>query len=256
MTEDDNLSFAFNDNLPSPRVSSFDHVDMTPVSNQVEEKTNEARDITVAAVMGGVKIGSDFNDSIDIEGDGGEKLEISNIDTNCHTPPLNLIMTFVSKYQASTDKIWLSSSFLSHQLGYKLCLMAKILPKSRKKLNDSIRLEVGIVSAQGQQDNFLKFPCIGDAKVKVLNPHQNKGHKEISMGFVIHNGQHNAHTSELSYPMVVPKEFIFKDRLFFHVVMVQLSEDHRPWLLDPSQVTEDTAYSSDSESECNNIIVC
>ena len=60
-----------------------------------------------------------------------------------------------------------------------------------------------------------------------------------------------AHTPELTYPMVVPKEFIFKDRLFFHVVAVQLSEDHRPWLLDPGQVAEDVACSSDSESECN-----
>jgi hypothetical protein len=184
---------------------------------------------------------------------GGEGMEFGNADTNCLTPPLNLIMKPVSKYQLSTDEIWLSDSFSSHQLGYKLCLAAKVLPQSDTKLNrkDSMHLEVGVVSAQDRQDSFLKFPCIGDAKVKLLNPHQNAGHKELSMGFMIHNERHTTHTPELSYPIVVPKEFIFKDRLFFHVVAVQLSEDHRPWLLDPSQVAEDVACSSDSESECN-----
>lgn len=222
----------------------------------MEKKPNKAtcRDNAVSAVMGGVKMEPEFTNSI--KSDGGERSELNNTDTNnCQTPPLNLIMKPVSKYQASTYKIWLSSSFLSHQVGYKLCLMAKILPKSNTKLNDSVQLEVGVVSAQGQQDNFLKFPCIGDAKVKILNPHHNKGHKEISMGFMIHNERCSAHTLGLSYPVIVPKEFIFKDRLFFHIVAIQLSEDHRPWLLDPSQVTEDTAlYSSDSESECN--VVC
>ena len=252
MAEDSNLSSMINDNLPSPRVSTSDCINRTLVSKKVERRTNEALDITVAAVMGGVEMGSEFNnDSIK---DGEERSEICNANAYCLTPPLNLVMKPVSKYQASKDEIWLSSSFSSHQLGYKLCLTAKILTNSGTKLKDSIQLEIGMVSVQGRQDSFLKFPCIGDTKVKILNPHQNKGHKEISMGFMIHNEQRISHAPELSYPMIVPKEFIFKDQLFFHIVAVQLSEDHRPWLLDPSQVAEDTACSSDSESEYN--IVC
>ena len=249
MAKDNNISSMFDDNIPSPWVSTSD---CTLVSKKVESKINEALDITVAAVMGGVEMGSEFNNK-SVEG-GGESSEICNTSTNCLIPPLNLIMKPVSKYQTCKDEIWLSSSFSSHQHGYKLCLTAKILPQSGTKLNDSIQLEIGMVSALGRQDSFLKFPCILDAKVKILNPHQNKGHKEISMGFMIHNEQRKSHAPELSYPMIMPKEFIFKDRLFFHVVAVQLSEDHRPWLLDPSQVAEDTVCSSDSESEYN--IVC
>ena len=240
MERDDNLSSIVDHNL-----TSSDFVDRTPVSKKLERKAIEPLEITVADIMGGVEMGSEFNSESGEVGCGSAGTN------NCLTPPLNLIMKPVSKYQLAKDEIWSSLSFSSHQLGYKLCLTAKVLPQPDVKQNDSIHLEVGVVSAQDRQDSFLKFPCIGDAKVKLLNPHQNAVHREISMGFMIQNERRSTHVPELTYPMVVPKEFIFKDRLFFHVVAVLLSEDHRPWLLDPSQVAEDVACSSDSESECN-----
>ena len=245
VAEDINSPSMFEDTL---QFSSSGRVNSTPVSRKIERKPSVGLGITVADVMGGVEMGSKFNsDSIT---SGGEKVESDYVGTNYLTPPLNLIMKPVSKYQASNE-IWLSSSFSSHQLGYKLCLMVKIPPQSGTKLNDDIQLEVGVASAQKQQDSFLRFPCIGDAKVKILNPHWNEGHKEISMGFMIHNERHNAHSPKLSYPMIVPKEFVFKDRLFFHVVAVQLGEEYRPWLLDPGLVAEDNPGYSDTDSECN-----
>ena len=249
MTEDEDfLSPTCDENLPSSRVTTSDHIDLTLVSDSANETEKK---MVATPLLDQVKMGSEFNkDGIE---EGGEISEIGNTaNTNCLAPPLNLIMKPISKYQTSTDEIWISPSFLSHQLGYKLSLTVRLLQQaSMKQLRNSVQLEVGIVSAQRRQDSFLKFPCIGDIKVKILNPHQNKGHMEISMGFMINNDRRKDRTPELSYPMTVPKDFIFKDRLFFHIVTVQLSEDHRPWLLDPSQVTEDTAYSSDSESECN-----
>ena len=75
--------------------------------------------------------------------------------------------------------------------------------------------------------------------------------KKFPWGFMIHNERHNAHSFKLSYPMIVPKEYVFKDWLFFHIVAVQLGEEHGPWLLDPILVAEDNPDYSDSDSECN-----
>ena len=113
-------------------------------------------------------------------------------------------------------------------------------PQPSLSLNDNLQLSVGIISAPEGQADYLKFPCIGDAKVHVLNPQQNKRPIHISVGFML--GDESDRFTFAS----VPKEYVYKDRLFFRMVKVDLDEEYKPWLLDPHQEAEDSD-SIDSE---------
>lgn len=249
--EDDGSRVTGNDSLSNKSLLS------SSVSNVVGDKL-ERTPSTSSVTEGGVRMGSEFTNSNPMinrgEAESSEMLRTTEM--CCPTPPLNLVMTPVSSYQASPGEIWFSSSFCSHPLGYELCLVAKF--PNQSKIDDGVQLEIGVVSSQTFQESFLKFPCIGDIRLKILNPLHNLGHKEMSIGFMTHNEDLRlAHMPELSYPVQIPKEFIFKDRLFFHVMAVQLSEDHRPWLLDPSLVREDSAYQlsdSDQDSELIDVV--
>ena len=140
--------------------------------------------------------------------------------------PLNMVMKPFSEYQTCTDKVWLSPTFLSHQLGYKLRLAVNIQPLL---LNDNPQLKIGIVSASEGQADYLKLPCIGDAKVHIINPQQNKRHKDISFGFII-PGDNESYNFTFA---LLSKDFVYKDCLFFRVEEVYLDEAYKPWLLDP-----------------------
>ena len=155
--------------------------------------------------------------------------------------PLNVVMKPVSEYQGSTGKTWFSPTFLSHRLGYKLCLAVKMQTQASLPLNENLQLNVGVVSAPGEQGDFLKFPCIGDATVQVLNPQQNKRRIDISVGFMIGD------ESERFTFASVPKAYIYQDRLFFRVVKIDLDEEYKPWLLDP-HLEADDSISVDSET--------
>ena len=144
-------------------------------------------------------------------------------------------MKHVSEFKTS-GTTWFSPTFLSHQLGYKLRLAVKMQPLT---LNENLYLDVGIESALGAQEHYLKFPCIGDATVHILNPQQNREHIDISIGFMI-NDEFNEYISAL-----VPKAYVYKDCLFFSVEEVYLDDDYKTWLLDPCQEAED----SDSEEQ-------
>lgn len=158
-------------------------------------------------------------------------------------PPLNMVMKPIRNYQASTGKTWFSPTFLSHQLGYRLCLAVKIQPQASLPLNENLQLNIGIVSAPGHQEKFLKFPCIGDATVQVLNPEQNKRHIDISVGFMIGDEE----SERLTYASV-PKAYIHHDFLFFRVVKIDLAEEYKPWLLDP-HLDADDSMSVDSVTD-------
>ena len=155
-----------------------------------------------------------------------------------------MVMKPVSEHQASTGKTWLSPIFLSHQLGYKLRLAVKMQPQPSLPMNDNLQLNVGIVSARGEQADFLKFPCIGDAKVHILNPQQNEQPINISVGFMISD------ESDRFTFASVPKDYIYEDCLFFCVVNVHLDTEYKPWLLDPYQESEDSdSVDSDMDDE-------
>ena len=153
--------------------------------------------------------------------------------------PLNVVMKPVSDYQASTSKTWLSPTFRSHQLGYKLRLAVRILPQASLPLNDNLQLDIGIVSAPEDQEIFLKLPCISDATVQILNPEKNTC-KPISIGFMTGDESEKfMHTS-------VPKTYIHCNCLFFRVVKIDLGEEYKLWLLDPHEEVDDS-MSVDSE---------
>ena len=155
--------------------------------------------------------------------------------------PLNVVMKPVSDYQASTGKTWLSPTFLSHQLGYKLCLAVRIQPQASLPFNENLQLNVGIVSASEDQEDFLKFPCIGDATVQILSPEKNQRCIDIPVGFMIGD-----EPERFTYASV-PKTYIHSNCLFFHVVKIDLGDEYKPWLLDPHNVMEvDDSISVDS----------
>ena len=97
MTEDeeDIITPTCVETLPSPQVSTSDHIDLTPVresANKKEIESKEETNNTVASpLLGGVEIGPEFNNNNNIE--GGERTEIgTTMDTNYLIPPLNMIM--------------------------------------------------------------------------------------------------------------------------------------------------------------------
>jgi hypothetical protein len=160
--------------------------------------------------------------------------------------PLNVVMKSVSKYQASSDNTWYSPVFLSHQLGYKLRLAVEIQPQATLPLNENLQLDIRIVSASGDQEDFLKLPCVGDATVQVLNPEQNKRRIDISVGFMIGDELVRTYASES-----VPKAYIHHDCLFIRVVKIDLAEEYKPWLLDPHLEADDSmSVDGDSEPYC------
>lgn len=167
-------------------------------------------------------------------------LEDAQVVGNISCLPVNVVMKHVSEYKASTDKIWFSPTFLSHQLGYKLRLAVKMVPQSPNK---HLHLKVGIVAAPGPQEHYLRFPCNGDASIHILNPQQNKEHMFIFTGFKLNNDDNEYYFAS------IPKEYVYKDCLFFHVEEVCLGDNYKTWLLDPDQEAEDSDSKEDSDSE-------
>ena len=72
-------------------------------------------------------------------------------------------MEDVSKYKTS-GQFWLSDSFLSHQLGYRLSLAVKLEAENHTKVT------LPLMSAKGKRSPYLDYPCIGSATVIILNP--------------------------------------------------------------------------------------
>jgi hypothetical protein len=158
-------------------------------------------------------------------------------------PPVNMVMKHISEYKTSPGKTWFSPNFLSHQLGYKLRLAVKVQPKPQDK---HLHLEVGIVSAPGAQEHYLKFPCNGDADVHILNPQENKYHMFIFVtNFEINDASENL--GEFTFALV-PKDYVYKDCLFFCVEEIHLDQDCTTWLLDPAdrEAKNDSEVESDS----------
>lgn len=168
--------------------------------------------------------------------------EVQNCTQAVFTPPVNLIMNQVGFYQNSTT-IWRSTPFISHQLGYKLNLAVRFDP------NTPTCLELAMGSAQSSQNSssHLKFPCIGDATVKILNPNEDKHHITLHMGFSVTAEPINI----LKFPESgsfesIPEQFIHEDSLHFQVVEIHLDDKYKPWLLHPTS-TQD----SDSDIDCS-----
>lgn len=165
------------------------------------------------------------------------------------TPPVNFIMTDVGTYKRSSTTFWMSTPFRSHQLGYKLYLAVRFSPA------DSLRLEMALGSVQDNRDSttHLRFPCIGDAIIKVLNPHENKNHIKVQMGFTIHATIISQHEfPEGGSFVAISENYIDDDCLNLQVTEIHLDDKYRPWLLDPSLTN---THDSDSDIDCSSLEV-
>lgn len=151
------------------------------------------------------------------------------------TPPLNLVMENVTKY-IDADTAWLSDSFFSHQIGYKICLAIKI--ESSPETDGSLNLVIGVTSVEGSPGSYLSYPCSGFATVAILNPHQNYGHKVLAVVFLLENIALNSYKEIISEVVNIPRQFITQgDCIFFQVEKIDLDETkHKLWLLDATVV--------------------
>ena len=96
------------------------------------------------------------------------------------------------------------------------------------------------MSVPEDQEDFLKFPCIGDATVQILNPEKNKRRIDIPVGFMIGD-----ESERFTYASVL-KTYIHRNCLFIRVVKIDLADEYKPWLLDPHMEVDDS-MSVDSE---------
>ena len=122
-------------------------------------------------------------------------------------------MEGVSYYKTSGE-VWLSDSFLSHQLGYRLSLAVKLEPGSSE---NNTKVTLALMSAKGKHSPYLDYPCIGSATVIILNPDDKSNHETADhFMFMLQNQE----PQKTSYPEVneqteIGDGFIHKDCIFF-----------------------------------------
>lgn len=144
-----------------------------------------------------------------------------------NTPPLNIVMPNVSSH-ITTGKFWHSDAFLSHQLGYKLCLAVKLGQGSRE---DRIKVELAVKSSAEEPSAHLDYPSKGNFTVIIMNPEANEHHKVVESSFSIKHKDPTMFTEQREISL----QFIRKDCLFFRVYKIEMEErDHKLWLLDPA----------------------
>ena len=143
-------------------------------------------------------------------------------------PPLNLAMENVSEYIDSEDA-WLSESFLSHQIGYKICLAVRIGSSSGN--SGMLNVMLGIASAEGHQGSYLVYPCTGLAKIAILNPMEDYDHHVLELMFTLEKSSHHEIAGEA---VQIPRYFVtHANSLFFRVERIDLDKiKYKVWLLD------------------------
>ena len=143
-------------------------------------------------------------------------------------PPLNLAMENVSQYIDSEDA-WLSEGFLSHQIGYRICLAVRIGSSSGN--SGMLNVMLGIASAEGPQSSYLVYPCTGLAKLAILNPMEDCDHHVLELMFTLEKSSYHEIAGEA---VQIPQYFIaHSDSLFFRVETIDLDKTkYKVWLLD------------------------
>ena len=147
------------------------------------------------------------------------------------SPPLHLVMEGVSYYKTSGE-IWLSDSFLSHQLGYRLSLAVKLEAGSAE---NNTKVTLALMSAKGKNSPYLDYPCIGNATVIILNPDDKSNHETAELMFMLQNqDQQKPSYPELNEQTEIADGFINKDCIFFRIEKVEMNErPYKLWRLDP-----------------------
>lgn len=144
------------------------------------------------------------------------------------SPPLNLAMEKVSEYIDSEDA-WLSEGFLSHQIGYRICLAVRIGSSSGN--SGMLNVMLGIASAEGHQSSYLVYPCTGLAKIAILNPMEDCDHHTLELMFTLEQSSYHEIAGEA---VQIPQYFItHSNSLFFRVERIDLDKTkYKVWLLD------------------------
>ena len=143
-------------------------------------------------------------------------------------PPLNLAMENVSEYIDSEDA-WLSDSFLSHQIGYRICLAVRIGFSSGN--SGMLNVMLGIASAEGHQSSYLVYPCTGIAKIVILNPMEDCDHHILELMFTLEKSSYHEIAGEA---VQIPHYFTTHcNSLFFRVERIDMDKSkYKVWLLD------------------------
>ena len=160
-------------------------------------------------------------------------------------PPLNLVMENVSNYIDSEDA-WLSDSFLSHQIGYKICLAVRIGSSSGN--SGMLNVMLGIAPADGPQGSYLVYPCTGFATIAIMNPVEDCDHHVLELMFTLEESSYHEIAGEA---VQIPQYFITHvNSLFFRVEKIDLDKTkYKLWLLDPfvAENSEDIDVESSEE---------
>ena len=146
-------------------------------------------------------------------------------------PPLNLVMQDVSSYKTSGE-FWLSDSFLSHQLGYRLSLAVKLEAGSAE---NHTKVTLALMPAKGKHSPYLDYPCIGNATVIILNPEDNSNHETVDFLFMFEKKDSQTYP-DMNEQTEIQNNFIRKDCIFFRVDKIEMNErPYKLWLLDPKK---------------------
>ena len=144
------------------------------------------------------------------------------------SPPLNLAIENVSEY-VDSEEAWLSEGFLSHQIGYRICLAVRIGSSSGN--SGMLNVMLGIASAEGHQNSYLVYPCTGLAKIAILNPMEDCDHHILELMFTLEKSSYHEIAGEA---VQIPQFFItHSNSLFFRVERIDLDKTkYKVWLLD------------------------
>ena len=146
------------------------------------------------------------------------------------SPPLNLVMHDALSFKSPGD-FWISDSFYSHPLGYKLSLAVKVEEGSGDK---NVKLTLALMSSESKQSKYLDFPCLANANVVILNPEANTDHESVSLFLFMLGNEDPKNYPDLSEQTEISIDFIQKGCLFFRVNEVLMDEkSYKLWLLDP-----------------------
>lgn len=158
-------------------------------------------------------------------------------------PPLNLAMEDVSEYIDSEDA-WLSEGFLSHQIGYRICLAVRIGSTCSSGNSGMLNVMLGIASAEGHQGSYLVYPCTGLAKIAILNPMEDHDHHVLELMFTLEKSSNHEIAGEA---VQIPQYFIAHSNcLFFRVERIDLDKTkYKVWLLD----AENSEHKQDIDAE-------
>lgn len=206
-------------------------IEDTPTTNQHKFTPSQLQETPTRAQESSMKVQPNPNQETPLsvhQSNPKRSLLLSGSSYILRAPPLNLAMENVSEYIDSEDA-WLSEGFLSHQIGYRICLAVRIGSSSGN--SGMLNVMLGIASAEGHQGSYLVYPCTGLAKIAILNPMEDYDHHMLELMFTLEKSSHHEIAGEA---VQIPRYFVtHANSLFFRVERIDLDKiKYKVWLLD------------------------